>query len=477
MKDTPTIPLEQAKLIGDESVSTPYGEVHIEHNFVTKGSQELMDAMDFQRACQAYIWSTPMVSIKQWAVAQAETFDARNLEDFVFYKTLKQKRGIVTGNLTTPYIINFLSLADGPIKVKVPAGALAGMFLDLWQKPVCDIGLTGPDKGNGGTYIIAGPETDAATFEGDADYVFQSETNHIMIGLRLLDPSPAFEKRVPQELKVARVGQDFKPIRFITDVDKEWSATAPRGLGYWELLSVIYQEEPTREQDKLFAAMLEPLGIQKGVPFAPDERQKKILLRGAALGELMLRNLQTNPRFAEPYWPGTNWYKCFDFTVPQITEEKVELDERGIWFYEAVTSSEGMVNPTPGAGQVYMTTKLDSNGNLLRADKTYRLSVPKDVPVKQFWSLTLYSEDTRRPYDNGGTDIASISLDSSGDQLQYNDDGSVDLYIGAAAPAGMESNFMKTVGEDGWFVYFRLYAPTEPWFDKSFTLPDFEQIA
>ena len=136
-----------------------------------------------------------------------------------------------------------------------------------------------------------------------------------------------------------------------------------------------------------------------------------------------------------------------------------------------------MVNPTPGAGQVYMTTKLDNNGNLLRADKTYRLSVPKDVPVKQFWSLTLYSEDTRRPYDNGGTDIASISLDSSGDQLQYNDDGSVDLYIGAAAPAGMESNFMKTVGEDGWFVYFRLYAPTEPWFDKSFTLPDFEQIA
>lgn len=406
--------LEDAKLVGDELVSSPYGEIKIEHNFITQGSQELFDAMDFQRASQAYIWSTPAVSFKQWQVAQAETFNARKLGDFVVYKTLKEKRGIVTANLTTPYVINFLTLADGAgaIKVKVPAGAIAGMFLDLWQRPVCDIGQTGPDNGKGGTYIIVGPEEDKSNYEGKADYVYQSETNNIFIGLRLLDPSPAFEEKVQKELNVARVGDDFQPIRFIKGVDKEWSGTAPRGLEYWKLLSVIYQEEPTRDQDKAFAAMLEPLGIQKGKAFKPDERQKKILLKGAAMGELMLRNLQTNPRFAEPYWPGTSWYKSFDFTVPQITKEKVELDERALWFYEAVTSSEGMVNPTPGAGQVYMTSKRDSKGNLLRADMTYKLAVPKDVPVAQFWSVTLYSEDTRRPYDNGGTDIPSTSLDS-----------------------------------------------------------------
>ena len=100
----------------------------------------------------------------------------------------------------------------------------------------------------------------------------------------------------------------------------------------------------------------------------------------------------------------------------------------------------------------------------------------KGVPVAQFWSLTLYSENTRRPYDNGGAEIKSISLDSRTEQLQYNEDGSVNLYIGAQAPEGLESNFMQTVAEDGWFVYFRLYAPTEPFFDKSYTLPDFEMI-
>jgi hypothetical protein len=469
-------PLDKATLVGDEVINTSLGEIAIEDNYITKGSQELFDALDYQRACQAYIWTTPEVSYKQWEVAQAKSFNAHNLGEFVVYKTLKEKRGVVTGNLTTPYVINFLSLKDGAISVNVPAGKIAGMFLDLWQKPVADIGLTGPDQGKGGTYIIVGPEEDKSQYEGKADFVFQSETNNIFIGLRILDPSPEFDAKVKKEMKVGRVGKKATPIKFIEGVDKEWSGTAPRGIEYWKLLSQILQEEPVREQDKALMAMLEPLGIKKGVAFNPDERQKKILLKGAAMGELMLRNLQTNPRFSEPYWKGTSWYKNFDFTVPQITDYKVELDERAIWFYEAVTSSEGMVNPTPGKGQVYMTTKRDNKGNLLRADKTYKLHVPKDVPVAQFWSVTLYSENTRRPYDNGGTEIKDINLSSRMKQLKYNDDGSVDIYIGVKPPKGMESNFLKTVGDDGWFVYFRLYAPTEPFFDKSFQLPDFEII-
>jgi hypothetical protein len=223
-------------------------------------------------------------------------------------------------------------------------------------------------------------------------------------------------------------------------------------------------------------AMLLPLGIAKGEPFNPDERQRAILRKGAAMGELMARNLQVNPRFAEPYWKDTHWYKSFDFSVEQETATRVELDERTTWFYEAVTSSKGMVNPMVGAGQVYITTKRDSQGNLLRADKTYKLRVPNDVPVGQFWALTLYSENTRRPYDNGGADVRSANLDSRLTDLNYNADGSIDLYVGAKAPAGLEKNYMQTMGDDGWFVYFRLYAPLQPFFDKTFSLPDFEMV-
>jgi hypothetical protein len=239
---------------------------------------------------------------------------------------------------------------------------------------------------------------------------------------------------------------------------------------------MILNEEPVREIDKPWMAMLEPLGIVKGQEFYPDDRQKEILLKGAGMGELMARNLQVNPRYTVPWWDGTYWYKSFDFDISQESDTIQQIDQRATWFYEAVASSKGMVNPTPGAGQVYMTTKRDSEGNMLRADKTYKLHVPKGVPVGQFWSLTLYSENTRRAYDNGGTEVKDVSLDSRMDQLLYNDDGSIDLYVGIGAPEGMESNYLKTVGDDGWFVYFRLYAPEQAFFDKTFKLGDFEVV-
>jgi hypothetical protein len=222
-------------------------------------------------------------------------------------------------------------------------------------------------------------------------------------------------------------------------------------------------------------AMLEPLGLAKGKPFQPDDRLQAILLKGAAMGELMARNLQINPRYTEPYWPGTSWYKSFDFEIEQETTDIAQIDQRATWFYEAVASSKGMVTPQPGQGQVYMTTKRDNKGDMLRADRNYRLRVPAHVPVKQFWSLTLYSENTRRPYDNGGAKISDVSLDSRMKQLKYNDDGGIDLFIGPKAPLGFEMNHMKTVGDDGWFVYFRLYAPEQAFFDKMFRLGDFER--
>ena len=61
-------------------------------------------------------------------------------------------------------------------------------------------------------------------------------------------------------------------------------------------------------------------------------------------------------------------------------------------------------------------------------------------------------------------------------QLKYNDDGSIDLYVGSKVPAAYEPNYLKTASDDGWFVYFRLYAPELAFFDKTFKLPDFEKI-
>jgi hypothetical protein len=477
MNTAHNIDLVSATLKGDEFISTPVGEIElIDNYFNDDASKRLFDEMDYQRAVQSYIWSHPLVSMTTWRNRENKAFVVTGANDFVVLKSLKEKRGIVTGNLTTPYIFNFGSLKDGPLVVEYPAGKTAGGFLDFWQRPVADAGLTGPDQGKGATYIIVGPERDPKEYQKADALVIQSATNNLFFGLRILDPDPTFYEKFKVTLKMGRYGKPLDGCRFIENGNVEWSATAPRGIEYWQTLSDVINDEPVRVVDKAWMAMLLPLGIEKGKPFKPDARQKSLLLKGSAMGELMARNLQVNPRFAEPYWKLTSWYKSFDFTIPQETATRVELDERTTWFYEAVTSSEGMVNPSVGKGQVYMTTKRDSKRNLLRADKTYKLHVPKGVPVGQFWALTLYSENTRRPYDNGGTDIRSANLDSTMQDLKSNADGSVDLYVGAKAPAGFESNYMKTVGDDGWFVYFRLYAPLQPFFDKSFSLPDFELV-
>ena len=471
------VPLPKATLAGDEVIDTPIGQIElVDTYFDDDASNRLFDEMDYQRAVQAYIWSMPLVSMATWRDAEGAAYGVEKETDFVVLESLKEKRGVVTGNLTTPYILNFISLKPGALEIRYPPGITAGGVLDFWQRPLFDLGLTGPDQGKGGTYIVVGPEEDPAKYKADGVMTYQSVTNNILIGLRILDPHPDYYQKFTQDLVMGRSGQTLEPSRFIQGKDIEWSGTAPRGLDYWRKLSGILNQEPVREVDKAWMALIKPLGIAKGKPFDPDERQQQILLKGAAMGELMNRNLQVNPRFAKPYWEGTSWYKSFDFHVEQETADRIELDERATWFYEAVTSSEGMVNPTVGKGQVYMTTKRDSQRRTLRADKTYKLHVPKGVPVGQFWALTLYSENTRRAYDNGGTEIRSANLDSKTEGLKYNDDGSIDLYIGTKPPAGFESNHMKTVGDDGWFVYFRLYAPLQPFFDKSYQLPDFERL-
>ena len=60
--------------------------------------------------------------------------------------------------------------------------------------------------------------------------------------------------------------------------------------------------------------------------------------------------------------------------------------------------------------------------------------------------------------------------------LRKNDDGSVDIYFSSKAPEGFEKNWIPTVPDKGWFTVFRLYGPTEAYFDKTWLLPDIEKV-
>src|SRR5438045_1393819 len=124
------VPLDKAKLHGDELINTPIGDIRLVDTFFdTEASGRLFDEMDYQRASQLYIWSMPLVSITTWRDAEAKAYGVTKETDFVVLESLKEKRGIVTANLTTQYIFNFISLKPGPLQIDYPAGKTAGGVL------------------------------------------------------------------------------------------------------------------------------------------------------------------------------------------------------------------------------------------------------------------------------------------------------------------------------------------------------------
>ncbi len=454
------------------TLNTPIGDLTFQGGYPSSGSiDKLYDAMDFQRASQAYLWSLPLVSVAdwkhEWRKQGASDFDILMMASF------KQKQGLLTPNLTTPYFITISDMNQtGPLVIDAPAGAIAGGVLDFWQRPVTEIGLTGPDQGKGGKYLILPPGSEEMAPEGYT--VVRSPTMNVLLGFRMISPDPKVVLDLASKLRIYPYAQrDNPPANQLKQTTEAfWSQTQPRGLAYWERLAEIINGEPVQERDRMMMAMLKPLGIEKGKAFKPDARQKRILLQGSLVGEAMAKANAYDKRIEGPFWEGTQWKNAIVMDYTQEAENYTELDERAAWFYEATTSSRGMKITQPGPGQTYITSYKDSQGQWLDGGKSYKLHLPANVPASQFWSVTAYSADNRRPIDNQ-TQQADLSARM---KLATNADGSIDLYFGPNAPQGHEQNWLKTVPGQGWFAYLRLYGPQQAFFDKTWRLADFQPL-
>ena len=458
-----------------ETVSTRLGPLTLENGYPSKKTAaKLYDELDFQRATQAYIWALPAVGWHALHLAHLNAFGASDGE-VVLYKDLKDKAGMLTPNITTLYAFSFWNLAErGPLVVDVPAGATAGGVLDIWQRPMTDTGQTGPDKGQGAKYLILPPGGEALNPEGYT--VVRSPTNQVWFGTRGLDPDPAAaEATIRKHRLYAWKDRDAQgSTRFVPVAGRPWQSQQPATLDYWRYLSDLFRTETVETRDRMMFAMLRPLGIEPGKPFAPDARQQAILTQAAQTGELMARTIAFDKRFANStVYPGKQWEYANLFELDQEAKGFTQLDERGSWFYEAIGQSTGMQGRILGFGQVYLETSKDKAGRWLDGGKTYRMRVNPNPPVKQFWSITLYDNVTRYPLV---TDQGAADMSSRRPELAKNADGSVDVWFGPKRPAGA-GNWIKTTAGRGWFPYFRLYGPTEAYFDKSWQLNDIEQVA
>lgn len=432
----------------------------------------VFDELDYQMACQVYLWALPLVSYAQWQKVHREVFGATE-SDIVHYVTYRDRLGLITANATTPYILNFFDLGEtGPLVIELPPGPTAGGLSDFWQREIGVMGEMGPDGGMGGKHLVIPP---GGTVPDSADgfYVQHASGMNIMFGFRTLDPDPARAQQLVEQVRIYPFAERAAPpaTRVVSPEGRPWSGDQPRGLDYWVRLHDIYQREVVDERDRFYMAMLAALGIEKGKPFEPDSRVTSILETAAAAGELMAQANTFAKRFpGSTYWPDRHWDLVLALDQSsQRARFHDQLLERAAWFYEAVSFSAAMKSTTPGLGQAYLSCYTDSDDQWLDGGQDYTLRVPADPPAKLFWSATVYDADTRCLVDNEQQRGDRGSRDAD---LDYNDDGSVDLCFGPHAPAGRENNWIQTVPGQHWFSYFRLYGPLESYFDRSWKLGD-----
>ncbi len=439
-------------------------------------SQELASRTVYRRAVDAVIWGVPVVNLDM--MRQAYFRDAKaSYNDIVWWpKGGAWQNQSLDVDTSVRYLYIFCNTKDdGPVVMEVPPAVAAASFygttMDAWQVPLVDLGL----EGKGGKYLILPPD-----YKGDppAGYIpVRPKTYNSYTLLRSILASRSEEDvragdALVKQVKVyplSKAGSPPEP-HLIDMTGKLYNAVVPYDDSFYDSLARMINEEPVQPLDLQMLGMLLPLSIEKGTEFKPDPATRTQLKGAAAEAHAWL--IDGIISTFERYYPDRNW------TLPTSaigakteflweTPNYFDVDARGI----SLASFFGPVVKL-GGGSFYLTNYHDQKGGRLSGEHTYRLHVPPNVPATEFWALTVYDLETETFF----RDLTHLTVDSLDPAVRKNADGSVDVYFGPKAPAGMEANWMYTPPGKYWYPWFRFYGPEKAIFDKSWKPPDIERI-
>lgn len=465
------------------------------------------DHIDFTHAYQAFVNTMQGANFE----AIRRGFLAAGVKDneiLVFSRLMDAKSLFLTANADTVYFVGTLDLGKGPMILETPPKAL-GTLDDAWWRWVTDFGVPGPDRGEGGRYLILPPGYDGPVPEGGF-YTARARTNKVLILGRMFlennDPAPAVElirrhtriypydagaagTSIAQFLdgKAARLSRlaTPPPTVFHEGSDRVMNTIPPNDASYYEFLNDLVQREPATALDPELMGPLAAIGIVKGKPFAPDARMKRILGEAVAVGNAASRTLLMAPR--DPSWyyyPGSAWTNFlfesgyeFETPIPQITREGAkpfpptgyrQLDARSAFFYGITGITPAMAMRLPGVGSQYLLAMEDAGRQFFDGGRTYRLTLPKGIPFHNFWSLTVYDNQTRSMLATPQNYPRAGSQSYPSPAAEADADGSTTVYFGPRQPEGVKrGNWIQTTPGKGWFTILRLYGPLEPFFTKA----------
>lgn len=439
------------------------------------------DSLLHARAVQAVIWGMPAVNYDLMLQEMLTKTTGKVGQVIYWGRPLDFHNQTLTPNPDALYFIVFVNTKDGPVVLDLPPGddngSFNGQIVTLWQMPLADAGLLGTDKGKGGKYLVLPP---GYKDEVPAGYIpLQSDTfgNYMLFRANFKSHADADVQasiNYGKRMKVYPLSAAAHPPETIfTDVkDIDFDSTIKYDASFFDHLNNVIQSEPWIDRDRVMIDQLASLGIEKGKPFQPTEQMKSIFNSATqdARAFLYAKYDQGFPPF---FSPTSHWmFPTYPDLVKAVQVGYADLntypvDKRAVGYSYAFIAIKNL-----GAGQMYLISIKDKNGDAFDGSKTYKQTVPPNAPVKQYWSLTAYDRDLHTLIK--GVNRASRS--SQIPELQKNPDGSIDIFISPKAPDGKESNWIPTDPNRKFELMFRAYAPTDALFKKTWVLPDVEKL-
>jgi hypothetical protein len=448
-------------------------------------AEKVYDHLDIMRGVDAFLKGIPGASLYA-LIEGAHSLGAVEAHQVMIFDQLMASSSLfLTGNTSTMYVVPDLDLErDGPTVVEAPPGAL-GAFNDAWFRYMGDIGPAGPDKGKGGKYLVLPPG-----YEGeipDGYHVVNSPSYRVWVFMRF-----SIAKGLDTAVKTATDGVRVYPLskkdnppemEFISASGKSFNTVHANDFKFYEEINDVIQKEPLSMLDPEIRGLFASIGIEKGKPFNPDARMKKILENAVAIGNATARSIVWYPRVdgtmkGVEVFPGKDsaWVLAFHKKNVFFNGDDgatMNSDARVNFHYPYTAVTPAMALTKAGAGSDYASAFVDSNKKPLDGSKTYRLNIPANPPVKDFWALTMYDNQTRSQLQTGQK-FPTVGSQTEG--IRKNDDGSFDIYFGPKAPEGFENNWLETVPGKGWFTILRIYGPLQPWIDKSWKPGEIELV-
>jgi hypothetical protein len=440
---------------------------------------DIHDRMHYHRAIDAAVWAMPLMNFKFYRDALADAGVGPNDVGY-FSKLQNWKFQTATPNNTTPYIVTYWNMDDGPIVVEIPPSTkdvgIFGTLMDAWQRPIDDVGALGRDRGKGATYLLVPPGYNGPLLPNAL--VYEQRTNNGFTALR-----PIIKGATPENLaKAAEFVKKMKiyplskadnppKMKFVDLYDKLLEMTPVLDGNIYREIHEMLEEENVEEQNLSMMGLLARIGIRKGEPYSPDAKTQAIYDKAGP--EALQYMLEQYHRHLNPWmYEGKKWSVLippgvietdFSYEFPSY----FDYHARGASYYAIISSVKNY-----GSATFYLDIAETPDGKWLEGNKNYKLVMPPNVPVRNFWAITTYDLESASYIRN----IEKSSIDNTLKDLQWNDDGSVDIYFGPKAPKGKESNWLPTDPKRRFFLLARFYGPEPALFDGSFELNDIELL-